>query len=135
MKTISVMEPGDFDFAVELSDHEGWMHQRADFEHLTTFEPQGCFIARHDSERAGMICSNSQGDYGFLSRLIVRECDRGRKIGEQLMRHALGYLLNKKVKTIELDGVIPAVRRPATGRGFCIQSATPANVFRITARL
>ncbi len=109
MLTISVMEPDDYDFAVELSDHEGWMHQRVDFARLTTFEPQGCFIARHDGERAGMICSTSQGDYGFLSCLIVREGQRGRKIGEQLMRHALGYLLDMTVRTIELDGVIPAV--------------------------
>lgn len=109
MPEIRTMTEGDFDFAVEMTTREKWFQQRADFARLTTFEPEGCFIAWKNGFRVGMICSTGQGPYAFLSSLIVPEECRGRKIGEALMRRAMDFQLRRGAETLELDGVIPAL--------------------------
>lgn len=109
MPEIRTMTEGDFEFAVEMTAREKWFQQRADFVRLTTFEPEGCFIAWENGLRVGMICSTGQGPYAFLSSLIVPEECRGRKIGEALMRRAMDFQLRRGAETLELDGVIPAL--------------------------
>jgi ribosomal protein S18 acetylase RimI-like enzyme len=106
---ISIMTEKDFDFAVEMTDCEKWGYLRSDFEKLTAFEPEGCFVARMNGQPAGIITSTSYNDYAFVGTLIVKESYRHKKIGERLLWHAIDYLENKGVKTIELDGVFAAV--------------------------
>lgn len=109
MTDIRVMTEADFEFAVGLTEQEGWLHRSVDFRRLTDFEPAGCFIAWEKGEPVGTICSTSQGDYAFLSCLIVKPGCRGRALGELLMRRAMAYQIGRGAKTIELDGVIAAV--------------------------
>jgi ribosomal protein S18 acetylase RimI-like enzyme len=106
---ISVMTEKDFDFAVEMTDCERWGYLRSDFEKLTAFEPEGCFVARCEGQPAGIITSTSYDDYAFVGTLIVKETQRNKKIGEKLLSHVIIYLENKGVETVELDGVFPAV--------------------------
>lgn len=109
MPEIRIMTDNDFDFAVELTERERWFHQRRDFQRLTAFEPQGCFVAWENDDRIGMVCSTSQQTFAFLSCLIVREGHRGKRIGETLMRRAIDHQQSRGAETIELDGVILAL--------------------------
>ncbi|MBN1211235.1 MAG: GNAT family N-acetyltransferase [candidate division Zixibacteria bacterium] len=106
---ISIMTEKDFDFAVEMTDNEKWGYLCSDFEKLKAFEPEGCFVARSEGQPVGIITSTSYDDYGFVGTLIVRKTHRHKKIGERLLSHAIDFLENKDVKTIELDGVFAAV--------------------------
>lgn len=106
--TITVMTSDDIDFAISLTDHERWGNVPADFSRLIAIEPQGCFVARDDEQRVGMVTTTTGGDYAFLGSLIVHPAHRGEGTGESLMRHALGYLRARQIKTVELDATFPA---------------------------
>ena len=103
------MTKNDAAFAASLSTAEGWGFYDADFRRLVDLDPEGCFIARSDSERVGMVCTISYRSFAFIGCLIVLRRARGRDIGLRLMQTAIGYLDKKNIITIELDGVIAAV--------------------------
>jgi len=106
---ISQMTAEDIGFAVSMTDLEGWGNTTADFERLIYFEPKGCFVARIDGRRAGMITTTTYGEYAFMGSLIVDANFRRQGIGEALMRHAMAYLDDKGIKGIELDGTFQGV--------------------------
>jgi ribosomal protein S18 acetylase RimI-like enzyme len=108
MIRISIMTGADIAFALEMTDIEKWGYLQDDFRRLICFEPGGCFVAWKGDRRVGMITTTSYDDYAFLGCLIVPEEQRGQGIGESLMKHAVNYLQNRGVKTIELDGVFAA---------------------------
>jgi ribosomal protein S18 acetylase RimI-like enzyme len=99
----------DVDFAYSLTDREKWGYLKEDFHWLMAYEPDGCFVAYFNDHPAGIITSTTYDDFAFLGTLIVPDEFRSRKIGERLTLHAMEYLKGRQVKTIELDGVIPAV--------------------------
>ena len=109
MLKISVMNVEDTAFAIEMTDLEKWGNVAADFHRLIHFDPDGCFVARKNGRRVGMITSTSYDDFAFLGSLIVRQEERGHGIGEALMKHAINHLQSKRIRTIELDGVFEAV--------------------------
>jgi GNAT superfamily N-acetyltransferase len=107
--SIFPMTRDDLDFAIALTDAEGWGYLRSDFERLIGLSPEGCFVARGALRRVGIITTVRHGDYGFLGTLIVMKNHRNSRIGEALFAHAMTYLQKQGTKTIELDGVFPAV--------------------------
>ena len=109
MIDISLMTKTDIPFAAELSEIERWGNVEADYHRLYGFEPEGCFIAREDERRVGMITSITYGDYAFLASLIVSSDCRGRGIGTELMKRAIYYVRSRDIENIELDGEMPAV--------------------------
>lgn len=96
-------------FAKSLTDVEEWGHQASDFERLIELDPAGCFVAWDKEERVGIATTISYNEFAFLGNVIVKKEKRGQNIGPALMHHALCYLERRSMKTIELDGVMPAV--------------------------
>ena len=109
MIEIRLLRPADIAFATSLTDVEEWGHMAADFERLIDLDPAGCFIAWENTERVGIATTISYDEFAFLGNVIVKKGKRGRNIGPALMEHALGYLEKRSTRTIELDGVMPAV--------------------------
>ncbi|TFH57972.1 MAG: N-acetyltransferase [Candidatus Zixiibacteriota bacterium] len=106
---ISLMTRDDLDFAKALTDAENWGYLRSDFERLIDLAPDGCFVARGLLRRVGIIATTRHGDYGFPGTLIVMKNHRHSGIGEALFARAMAYLKDRGTKTIELNGVFPAV--------------------------
>ena len=109
MLRISVMECTDLEYAKSLTDIEQWGHLECDFRRLLEMDSQGCFVAWYGGTRAGIATTISYGQYAFLGNIIVEKERRGGGIGPALMEHAIDYLDGKGMKTIELDGVLPAI--------------------------
>lgn len=103
------MTGADLDYAVAMTDAENWGYLRCDFERMIDLQPDGCFVARNSFRRIGIITTSSHGDYGFLGTLVIDRRLRQRGIGEALFVRAQTFLAEKGTKTIELDGVYPAV--------------------------
>jgi GNAT superfamily N-acetyltransferase len=103
------MGKDDVKFALNLTRIERWSYNEDDFRRLIIFEPEGCFMAWKNGKRIGMVTATSYEDYAFLGCLIVIKEERGKGIGTKLMEHAINYLNGKGVKSVELDGVFPAV--------------------------
>ena len=106
---IRKMTEADIPFAVGMTDIERWGYLPADFRRLISFEPDGCFVAWVNDRPVGMITSTSYNNYAFIGSLIVRQESRGEGIGEALMKKAVDHLTEKRIETIELDGVFAAV--------------------------
>jgi GNAT superfamily N-acetyltransferase len=109
MVKIKIMNRADIKFAKTMTDAEGWGYLRDDFRRLVSYEPDGCFVAWENRARVGIITTTSYRDYAFVGSLIVEKAKRGKGIGKMLLSHAVEYLRVKGVRTIELDGVFPAV--------------------------
>jgi len=109
MLTISVMTEDDIEFAEYLTYIEKWAYTKDDFKRLIFFEPKGCFVAWIDKERVGIVTTTTYDDYAFLGTLIVKKEERGKGIGKELMNHAIEYLQQRGMKTIELDGELVAI--------------------------
>ena len=107
--TISPMTESDVAFATRCTDIENWGYLPDDFRRLMLFEPGGCFVARSERRKMGIVTTTSYGSYGFIGSLIVLKKYRGSGVGELLMRRAIDHLEQKNVTAIELDGVFEAV--------------------------
>jgi GNAT superfamily N-acetyltransferase len=106
---IREMQSSDIDFALSLTEEEGWSSIRSDFEELRLFDQHGCFIAEEEGISIGMACALSYGPFGTLGNLILVREYRGRGYGTKLMEHGLEYLKNKGVRFTMLDAVPKAV--------------------------
>jgi len=109
MVRVEHMVYDDVGFAQDLSTVEGWGFYDVDFRRLVALDPEGCFIARQEDRRVGMVCTVSYGTHAFIGCLIVLREARGRDVGLALMHAAIQHCDEKNITTIELDGVIPAV--------------------------
>jgi N-acetylglutamate synthase-like GNAT family acetyltransferase len=102
MFQIALMHQEDFEFAAELANTMNWNMAPEDFQFAVTLEPQGCFVAKQDSECVGVATCISYGTVGWFGNLIVKQETRNHGAGSQLVRHAIEYLRSKGVKTIGL---------------------------------
>lgn len=102
--------PTDVDFAAALTAAEGWTGESreviAGFFH---YDPQGCFLAEQDGERAGICIAVNYGRSGFVGELVVVPKARGGIIGPRLLDAAIDYLHDNGTEDIHLDGVLGAV--------------------------
>jgi GNAT superfamily N-acetyltransferase len=102
MFQIALMHPEDFEFAAELANTMDWNMAPEDFQFAATLEPEGCFVAKQDSERVGIATCISYGNIGWFGNLIVKRNTRNHGAGSQLVKHAIEYLRSNGVKTIGL---------------------------------
>ena len=99
----------DLKFAVNLTNTMKWDLVEEDFVYMMKLEPAGCFITFDDVKRIGVATTISYDKIGWLGNVIVSKNYRGRGIGSLLVKHALEYLVNKRVETIGLYAYIPKV--------------------------
>lgn len=102
MFRVEKMEVNYFSFAVQLANTMNWNMMTEDFEFMTKLEPEGCFVLSHDEERAGIATNICFGEVGWFGNLIVKEDYRRKGAGTILVKHSIGYLKSKRVKTIGL---------------------------------
>ncbi len=108
LMNIRTMTRDELQYLAALAGEEGWGNGVADYNRLYDFEPEGCFLAEIDGRPVGTITSIIYNHYAFLASLIVDRKERGKGIGEALMKIAMNYVQSKGVHSIELDGVIEA---------------------------
>ncbi len=99
---VKKMLPEDFEFAVRLTDTEGWNFIEQDFKFMVELEPEGCFVLLDDSERIGIVTSISFDRIGWLGNLIVADKYRKRGVGALLVGRVIRYLTSKNVKAVGL---------------------------------
>ncbi len=109
MLKILLMQELDIPFVLGLIENEKWQYSDSDLKRLLSLQPDGCFIAWKDGERAGIVSTIIYDDYAFLGMLIVKDEFRRLGIGRELAEYAINHLKDKNIKTIELDGVFNAV--------------------------
>lgn len=103
MFRVGAMREEDFDFAVAITDSEGWFLKREDFEFSLELEPEGCFVLFRDSEKIGLVTNVSYGNkIAWLGNLIVDKNRRGEGGGRELVEASLSFMHGKGVETVAL---------------------------------
>ncbi|MCW4024850.1 MAG: GNAT family N-acetyltransferase [Candidatus Bathyarchaeota archaeon] len=100
MFQIEVMQPKDFEFAIDLTNTMNWNLTQEEFKFSLMLEPDGCFILRDGAERLGLITCVSYGGMGWFGNLIVTPSVRRKGAGHLLVRRTLQYLQNKGAETV-----------------------------------
>ena len=116
----SVREIGlqDIDFVWEMLLEEQWNDRREDAVRMSSFEPEGCFIAEVGRERVGHVFSITYGStLAWIGYVIVKARLRHRGMATLLMRKTLDYLSNKHIQTVKLEAV-PEIADLYRGLGF-----------------
>lgn len=106
---ISLMTTDDLGFAAAQTAREGWASGSDDFAISLEHEPEGCFVAREEGRRIGMVTTTRHGESGWIANLIVVPEARSRGVGRELMERGLAYLEAAGVATVRLDGDPPGI--------------------------
>jgi ribosomal protein S18 acetylase RimI-like enzyme len=110
MIRIRPMLSADLAFAASLAAAEGWDSETLpELESLHAYQPSTCFVAELDGGRVGTCIAVPYRDFGFVGELIVVPEARGQGIGRLLLEAACRSLQDRRIRSIFLDGVLPAV--------------------------
>ena len=107
--TVRLLTPADIDFALTQIRREGWVASREVFESVVEHNPQGCFIAELDGDRAAMLTTANFGPTGWIGHLIVPPEQRKKGLGTRMMKHAIEHLRQQGVSTIRLEADPPGM--------------------------
>jgi len=109
MLRVKKMMPEDFEFAVHLTDTQGWNFVEEDFRFMTALEPEGCFVLFDDSKRIGIVTSIGFDKLGWLGNLIVEEKYRRKGAGALLVRGVIEYLSSRNVSNVGLYAYVNTI--------------------------
>ncbi len=88
------LEPEDLDFALALTNAEGWWYTRGEMERMLRMDPGGSFVCE-DQKPLGFITCVTYGHTGVIGHLVVSKEARGRRIGHSLLQKAVGYMSDR----------------------------------------
>ena len=97
-----IKDKDDLDFAVKLTHDEHWYYTHLEIGRMLQLDPEGSFVLEERGKRLGFITTVSYGSTGVIGHLIVAHDSRRRKIGETLLKEAVGYLEGRGVESIML---------------------------------
>lgn len=126
------MRPEDVNFALQLTEAEGWGFARVEIERVQRIDPNGGFIWEGRVPH-GFVQTLVDGDTGVVANLVVAEGSRGRKIGRALLDRALEGFAQRGVQSALLYAMPIAVdmyRR----RGFQVIRQVRCMTFSKTGR-
>lgn len=98
---IRKLEPEDLDFALALTNSEGWSYTRGELERMLRMDPEGSFVCE-DQKPLGFITCVTYGHTGVVGHLVVSKEVRGRRIGHSLLKNAVGYMSDRGADSILL---------------------------------
>jgi len=112
------LRPSDIPFAHGLNCIAGWNQTEADWRNYLEFEPDGCLGVEVDGRLAGTATALRYGDtLGWIGMVLVHPTHRRLGLGTELLRRALGYLVDHGIPVIKLDAT-PIGRKVYVPLGF-----------------
>jgi ribosomal protein S18 acetylase RimI-like enzyme len=91
---IRKLEPEDLEFALALTNAEGWSYTRGELERMLRMDPEGSFVCE-DQAPLGFITCVTYGHTGVVGHLVVSKEVRGRRIGHSLLKTAVSYMSDR----------------------------------------
>jgi GNAT superfamily N-acetyltransferase len=100
---IRTMTAADLPLGLRLTEQAGWNQTQADWQRFLDLQPDGCFVAEWAGTPVGTTTTLLFGPVGWVALVLVEESCRGRGIGTELVRRALGFLDGRGATTVRLD--------------------------------
>jgi ribosomal protein S18 acetylase RimI-like enzyme len=100
---IRPMTMSDVAWGMRLKHAAGWNQTEADWLRYLDLQPDGCFVAEVRGEALGTLTTCLFGSVAWIAMVLVEARARRCGIGTALMRHALAFLEQRKVRTVRLD--------------------------------
>lgn len=97
------MTNNDLQLGLRLSRQAGWNQTKADWHRFFNLGPEGCFVAEFAGHLVGTTMTFISDEVAWVALVLVEEDVRGKGMGTALLKHALGYLDARMVKTVRLD--------------------------------
>ncbi len=115
---IRQMTVADIPFGMEMKTAAGWNQVESDWRAFLSYNPDGCFIAECDGQRAGTTTTTiHDGKVAWIGMVLVHPKFRQRGIGKALLQHAIAWLQQRGVPCIKLDAT-PAGKKVYVPLGF-----------------
>jgi len=96
----------DLRLGLRLSRQAGWNQIEPDWLRFMNMEPEGCFVAELDGCSVGTTTTCIFENVAWIAMVLVDKESRGQGVGTKLLKHSLGYLDGRKVKTVRLDATV-----------------------------
>jgi GNAT superfamily N-acetyltransferase len=97
------MTADDLRLGLRLSRQAGWNQTMSDWQRFFNLGPEGCFVAELSGHLVGTTMTFVSDRVAWIAMVLVEKNARGKGIGTALLKHALGYLDECKVRTVRLD--------------------------------
>jgi GNAT superfamily N-acetyltransferase len=104
---IRTMSSNDVAAATRLVDEAGWNQIAADWNRFLAIEPDGCFVAEIEGDLVGTTVACRFPPVAWLAMVLVAADRRRSGIGRGLVEHAVGWLDDRRIRTIRLDATPP----------------------------
>jgi len=99
---IRCMTVEDLDFAVRITQAEGWGYGREDMNRILRWSPDGCFVVWMDGSRVGMATTLHYSTFGWIGNVVVSTDTRCRGIGTMLTKHCISHIIGKGARGVRL---------------------------------
>ncbi|MFZ2148361.1 MAG: GNAT family N-acetyltransferase [Sedimentisphaerales bacterium] len=103
MIEIRLMTTDDLELGLRLTKQAEWNQTESDWLRFMSMEPAGCFVAELNGASVGTTTTCVFGRVAWIAMVLVDVNARGGGVGTALLKHALNYLNERKVKTVRLD--------------------------------
>ncbi len=103
MIEIRLMTIDDLKLGLRLTEQAGWNQTESDWLRFMNMEHAGCFVAELNGASVGTTATCILGQVAWIAMVLVDVNARGGGVGTALLKHALNYLDERKVKTVRLD--------------------------------
>lgn len=97
--TIRPISADDVDFALALTNVEGWAYSRPEFERILRLPHEGSLVWI-DGPPAGFVTSVQFGGTAVIGHLVVSSEFRGKKVGRSLLEECLGCLDSMGIRSV-----------------------------------
>lgn len=112
------MRPSDIPAGLRLTAQANWNQTPADWQHLLTWEPDGCWVLDLDGRLVGTVTTTCYGaELAWVGMVLVDVTQRRQGFGHRLLLHALSHLEERGVGAVMLDAT-PLGQPLYEGLGF-----------------
>jgi GNAT superfamily N-acetyltransferase len=116
--SLRAMTAADISFADQIRALAGWNQTLADWRRFLDTEPEGCFVAECNGQRAGTATTTVYGpELAWIGMVLVHPEHRQQGIGTALLEQCIQYARSQGVRSIKLDAT-PAGKKVYDHLGF-----------------
>lgn len=101
---IRLLTKEDIPFAMEVKNLAKWNQVEQDWQAFLAFEPQGCFLAEMNNEKAGTgITIIYEKSFAWVGMILVHPDKRRMGVGKALLDKCIEYLHQAGIPCVKLD--------------------------------